>query len=144
MLKCGLLGKHLGHSYSPQIHSLLGDYEYKLYEKMPDELEDFILNGEWNGLNVTIPYKKEVVKYCSDLSPAAHKTGSVNTLVKHADGKIYGDNTDVYGFSCLLDKNEITLEGKKALVLGNGGASASIQSVLKERGADHCFPHVFR
>ena len=135
MLKCGLLGKKLGHSYSPQIHKLLADYEYRLYEKTEDELEDFLKNGDWNGLNVTIPYKKTVVKYCKDLSSIAKKIGSVNTLVKREDGSIYGDNTDAFGFSCLMKKNNVDPEGKKVLVLGSGGASVAVLAVLEEAGA---------
>ena len=136
MLKCGLLGKKLGHSYSPRIHSLLGDYEYLLYEKNEDELEDFLLNGRWDGLNVTIPYKKAVIKYCDKLSPAALRTGSVNTLVKTGDNRITGDNTDLYGFSSMLDRTGTDLSGKKALVLGSGGASLSVRTALQERGAN--------
>ena len=71
MLKCGLLGEKLGHSYSPQIHSMLADYEYKLFEKSPEELEAFLKSGEFDGLNVTIPYKKAVMPYCAELSPTA-------------------------------------------------------------------------
>ena len=82
MLKCGLLGEKLGHSYSPQIHSMLADYEYKLFEKSPEELEDFLKSGEFDGLNVTIPYKKSVIPYCAELSPTAAQIGSVNTYKK--------------------------------------------------------------
>ena len=82
MLKCGLLGEKLGHSYSPQIHSMLADYEYKLFEKSPEELEDFLKSGEFDGLNVTIPYKKSVMPYCAELSPTAAQIGSVNTIVR--------------------------------------------------------------
>jgi len=136
MLKCGLLGEKLGHSYSPQIHSLLGNYEYRLYEKSPSEIEDFLKNGEWEGLNVTIPYKKAVIPFCSRCSDAVRKTGSANTLKKMPDGSIYADNTDVYGFSSLLDKNGIDPAGSKALILGNGGACVSVKAVLEERGAE--------
>lgn len=135
MLKCGLLGKKLGHSYSPAIHKRLGDYEYLLYEKTEEELEDFLLNGSWHGLNVTIPYKKAVVPFCSELSETAKKTGSVNTLVRRKDGTIYGDNTDVYGFEALVKKNNVAVEGKKVLVLGSGGASTAVCAALERLGA---------
>lgn len=135
MLKCGLLGEKLGHSYSPQIHSMLADYEYKLFEKSPEELEDFLKSGEFDGLNVTIPYKKSVMPYCAELSPTAAQIGSVNTIVRRSDGSLYGDNTDAFGFENLIVHNGIEVKGKKALVLGTGGASVTAQAVLKNLGA---------
>lgn len=135
MLKCGLLGEKLGHSYSPQIHSMLADYEYKLFEKSPEELEDFLKSGEFDGLNVTIPYKKSVMPYCAELSPTAAQIGSVNTIVRRSDGSLYGDNTDAFGFEKLIVHNGIEVKDKKALVLGTGGASVTAQAVLKNLGA---------
>lgn len=135
MLKCGLLGEKLGHSYSPQIHSMLADYEYKLFEKSTEELEDFLKSGEFDGLNVTIPYKKSVMPYCAELSPTAAQIGSVNTIVRRSDGSLYGDNTDAFGFENLIVHNGIEVKGKKALVLGTGGASVTAQAVLKNLGA---------
>ena len=135
MLKCGLLGEKLGHSYSPQIHSMLADYEYKLFEKAPEELEDFLKSGEFDGLNVTIPYKKSVMPYCAELSPTAAQIGSVNTIVRRSDGSLYGDNTDAFGFENLIVHTGIEVKGKKALVLGTGGASVTAQAVLKNLGA---------
>lgn len=136
MRKCGLLGKKLGHSYSPQIHALLGDYEYKLYEKAPEELEDFLLHGDWHGLNVTIPYKKEAYKYCDRLSETAQGLGSVNTLVRMPDGTIYGDNTDVYGFEQMVRVSGVQVKGRKTLVFGNGGAAQAVLHALKKLGAE--------
>ena len=135
MKKCGLLGRKLGHSYSPQIHALLADYEYLLYEKEPEELECFLKNGDFDGLNVTIPYKKSVIPYCAELSETAKKIGSVNTLVRRADGSLYGDNTDAFGFEALLRHSGISPEGKKCLVLGTGGASVTVCAVLEALGA---------
>lgn len=135
MLKCGLLGEKLGHSYSPQIHSMLADYEYKLFEKSPEELEDFLKSGKFDRLNVTIPYKKSVMPYCAELSPTAAQIGSVNTIVRRSDGSLYGDNTDAFGFENLIVHNGIEVKGKKALVLGTGGASVTAQAVLKNLGA---------
>lgn len=135
MLKCGLLGEKLGHSYSPQIHSMLADYEYELFEKSPEELEYFLKSGEFDGLNVTIPYKKAVMPYCTELSPTAAQIGSVNTIVRRSDGSLYGDNTDAFGFENLIVHNGIEVKGKKALVLGTGGASVTAQAVLKNLGA---------
>lgn len=134
-LRSGLLGEHLGHSYSPQIHALLGPYEYKLYEKSPDEVEDFIKNGEWDGINVTIPYKKVAASLCDELSDTARKLGSANTLVRR-NGKIYGYNTDYNGFMSMVEHSGISVCGKKAIVLGSGGASVTVCAVLEALGAD--------
>ncbi len=133
-MKCGLLGEKLGHSYSPQIHAELADYDYRLYEKAPEELEDFLLRGDWDGLNVTIPYKKAVLPYC-ELSPRAKRIGAVNTLVRRPDGTIYGDNTDAYGFEKLIERAGVAVEGRKCLVFGSGGASVMAVAVLEELGA---------
>lgn len=135
MLKCGLLGRKLGHSYSPAIHNMLSDYSYELFEREPEQLEDFLLHGDWDGINVTIPYKKAVLPYCRELSPLAKEIGSVNTIVRHPDGSLFGDNTDAYGFESLVKKSGIEVRGKKALVLGSGGASVTVVAVLKRLGA---------
>ena len=132
-MNCGLLGHKLGHSYSPAIHGLLADYQYKLYEKEPEELEGFLKHGDWVGLNVTMPYKKDVIPYCDELSTLARELGSVNTLLRR-DGKIYGDNTDAWGFESMATRLGVDYAGKKALVLGSGGASVTVQAVLKRLG----------
>lgn len=136
MLKCGLLGQKLGHSYSPAIHGMLADYDYQLFEREPEQLEDFLKNGPWDGINVTIPYKKAVLPYCAQLSETARRIGSVNTIVRRPDGSLYGDNTDAYGFESLIRKNGIDVRGRKALVLGSGGASVMAVAVLKLLGAE--------
>ena len=97
-MKCGLLGRTLGHSYSPQIHKKLGSYSYSLFEKEPQELEHFLRHGDFKGLNVTIPYKKEVIRYLDAISPTAKKLGAVNTILRQPDGKLIGHNTDFFGF----------------------------------------------
>ena len=136
-MRCGLLGEKLGHSYSPQIHAELADYEYLLYEKAPEEVEDFVLRGDWHGLNVTIPYKKTVLPFCDELSETAGVIGSVNTLLRREDGTIFGDNTDAFGFETLLQRTyPADLSGKKALVLGTGGASVTVCAVLRNHGAE--------
>jgi len=132
---CGLLGEKLGHSYSPQIHNLLGTYPYALFEKTPDELEDFLKNGTFTGLNVTIPYKKAVIPYCKELSPRAAQLGAVNTLVRRVDGTLIGHNTDYYGFASMLARSKLLVKGKKVLVLGSGGASATVVAVLEAENA---------
>lgn len=134
-MKCGLLGRKLEHSYSPQIHSLLGNYSYELFEKEPEEIREFLLQGEFTGLNVTIPYKKDVIPYLDELSPTAKQMGSVNTIVRKQDGRLYGHNTDCYGFASMVRKTGLQLSGKKVLVLGSGGASNTAVQVLQELGA---------
>lgn len=136
-MKCGLLGEKLGHSYSPQIHAELADYDYRLYEKAPDEVEDFVRHGDWHGLNVTIPYKKTVIPFCDELSETAATIGSVNTLKRRKDGTIFGDNTDAFGFETLLTQTiPDSISGRKALVLGTGGASVTVCAVLRKYGAE--------
>ena len=136
-MKCGLLGEKLGHSYSPQIHAELADYDYRLYEKAPDEVEDFVRHGDWHGLNVTIPYKKTVIPFCDELSETAATIGSVNTLKRRKDGTIFGDNTDAFGFETLLTQTiPDSIKGQKALVLGTGGASVTVCAVLRNHGAE--------
>lgn len=135
-MKCGLLGQKLGHSYSPQIHGLLGDYSYSLFEKEPEELEDFLRNGSFTGLNVTIPYKTSVIPYLSELSPIAARLGAVNTIVRRSDGSLIGHNSDYFGFKSMVEKTGLTVAGNKALVLGSGGASKTAVTVLRELGAE--------
>jgi len=135
-MRCGLLGKKLGHSYSPQIHSHLADYSYELFEKQPEELADFLKFGEFTGLNVTIPYKKDVLPYCQELSQRAKSLGAVNTIVRRSDGSLIGHNTDYFGFQSMIAKTGLCVNGKKVLVLGSGGASATAVAVLNELGAN--------
>lgn len=137
MLLCGLLGKKLSHSYSPQIHKEFFDYEYRLFEKQEDEIKAFLSKEchNFDGINVTIPYKKTVIEYLDSVSDVAKKTGSVNTIVKKPDGTLYGDNTDVYGFTELVRISKISVENKKVLVLGSGGASAAVLVALNELNA---------
>lgn len=131
----GLLGRTLRHSYSPQIHALLGDYEYRLFEVEPQDLEAFLKKREFGGINVTIPYKKDVLPYLSGISENAKRIGAVNTITVKEDGGLYGDNTDYDGFLCLVQKSGFQVKGKKAMVLGTGGASLPISAVLSDLGA---------
>ena len=133
--RCGLIGEKLGHSFSPAIHGKLADYEYKLYELSPEQLGPFLEKKEFDGLNVTIPYKKTVIPYCDELTEAAKSIGSVNTIVKRADGTLLGHNTDYDGIMWLLKNAGAEVKGKKAVVLGTGGASVTVQAALRDLGA---------
>lgn len=134
-MKFGLLGEKLSHSYSPQIHSCLGSYDYDLYEKKPDQLDDFFQKSDLDGFNVTIPYKKSVIPYCQKLSDQAKKLGAVNTVVKQKDGTWIGHNTDYFGFHSMAKRVDVEYAEKKVLILGSGGASNTACAVMRELGA---------
>ncbi len=137
----GLLGRTLGHSWSPHIHAMLGSSPYSLFEREPDEVEDFVTNGTWQGINVTIPYKRDVVAYADHLTPRVKRLGVANTLVRTQDGSILADNTDILGFSWMIDRfsrrtfdapaREV-LAGRKVVVLGSGGASQAVCATLDD------------
>ena len=165
MLRCGLLGRKLGHSYSPQIHHELASYEYKLYEKEPEELESFLKSGTFDGLNVTIPYKKDVIPLCDEISPLAEAIGAVNTLywkpddadtagtsttaappedrglsgntaINTAKGRtLVGHNTDYEGFLYAAKRAGISFAGRTVLILGTGGTSLTARKAAADNGA---------
>lgn len=135
-MRCGLLGRKLGHSYSSQIHSHLGDYSYTLFEKEPEEVADFLKSGCFDGINVTMPYKQAVIPYLDALSPVAEVLGAVNTIVRRPDGRLVGHNTDYFGFQQMLMSSGLSVSGKKTLVLGTGGASKPVSAVLRAQGAN--------
>ncbi len=129
----GLLGRSLGHSWSPRIHRALAGYDYDLFCVEPEDLEAFLQNTPCRGLNVTIPYKKAVIEFCAELSDTARRLGSVNTMVRRAGGW-YGDNTDYAGFTALIAP--FAPAGKRALVLGSGGAGVMALQALRDLGAE--------
>ena len=132
MIKCGLLGRRLAHTYSPEIHSYLGEYSYEIFEREPEFLADFLYHGDFTGINVTIPYKKSVLPYCSELTPIARRLGAVNTIVRRADGSLLGHNTDYFGFLSLTKRLGIDFHQKKVLILGSGGTSNTVFAVLED------------
>lgn len=132
--KCGLLGEHLSHSFSPLIHSYLADYSYGIFEIPPSELEAFVKCGELDAFNVTIPYKKDVIPFLDVISDEAKAIGAVNLVIRK-NGKLYGYNTDYFGFEYMLDSSGIDVSGKKVLVFGTGGAAVTVCSVLKDKKA---------
>ena len=131
----GLLGRKLGHSLSPQIHAHLCDYEYKLYPTEPENLDEFFSSTALKGYNITIPYKIEAFNRCDERSETAEKVGSVNTIIRRADGTLYGDNTDYFGFLYMAKKCDCDFSGKKVLILGSGGASLTVYHVAHDEGA---------
>lgn len=133
-MQFGLLGRHLAHSYSPEIHANLGEYPYSLFEIGPEELENFLKNHPFDGINVTIPYKKDVIPYLASLSPEAQQLGAVNTIVRRGNSLV-GHNTDYAGFLSMLQRSGLQVAGKKILVLGSGGASNTVTAVLRAQGA---------
>lgn len=134
-VKCGLIGARLGHSFSPQIHKRLADYSYRLFELDEREVEGFLKNGDFDAINVTIPYKKTVMPFLSRISDEALSIGSVNTVIRAADGCLIGDNTDYFGFSYLVKRSGIDMRGKKVAILGTGGASLTARAVCRDLGA---------
>lgn len=135
MKKYGLIGNPLGHSFSPQIHALLGDYEYKLYPMEKESVAPFLASKTLDALNVTIPYKEVVIPCLDRISDEAKRIGSVNTVVKESDGSLSGYNTDHYGFTAMLKYYGIDPNGKKAIILGSGGSSKTAVAALSDMGA---------
>jgi shikimate dehydrogenase len=116
------------------IHKYLGDYGYLLYEVSPDKLDSFMKEKQFDGINVTIPYKQAVIPYCATLSDEARDIGSVNTIIKDGGGALHGYNTDHHGFRIMLEQGGIDPNGKKVLVLGDGGSARTVRAVLSAMG----------
>lgn len=133
-MKYGLIGEKLQHSYSKEIHAMLGDYDYELCEIPREELESFFKKREFSGINVTLPYKETVIPYLDHIEGEAEKIGAVNTVVNR-DGILYGYNTDFYGMRELFKHAEIDPSGCKAVILGSGGTSKTAAAVLSSLGA---------
>ncbi len=131
----GLLGRTLGHSFSPAIHAMLwGCEDYLLLPMEPEEARAFLLKKEYDWLNVTIPYKTLALELCDVVHPHAAAIGAVNTVLNQ-DGVLYGYNTDYAGMRSSLAMAGIGLAGKKVLVLGSGGTSLTAQAVAADAGA---------
>lgn len=131
----GVLGRVLGHSYTPVIYRELAGLDYRKFEREPKDLEAFVRSDEWEGFNVTIPYKRELVRYMDELSDVARRMGNINTVTRLADGRLRGDNTDYYGFKVLVESLGLDLAGKKAAVFGgSGGAGSTAMMVLSDLG----------
>ncbi len=134
MKRYGLIGEKLSHSFSKEIHEALADYTYDLIPLTKEEFQSFMEKKDFSAINVTIPYKKDVIPYLDELDEAARKIGAVNTIVQR-DGKLLGFNTDYTGFLYMVKKHGVQMKEKKVLILGNGGASAAIQAVTAHEQA---------
>ena len=133
-MQYGLIGEHLTHSYSCEIHGKIADYHYELCELRPDELDGFLREPKFKAINVTIPYKQSVIPYLYYISDQAKSIGAVNTIVNR-DGKLYGYNTDFMGMEALFEHMGVSLKGKKVLILGTGGTSKTARAVAEALGA---------
>ena len=133
-MKYGLIGEKLGHSFSKEIHEMIGYYKYEIHEVGRDDIDAFMKEKDFAGINVTIPYKETVIPYLDYISEQASSIGAVNTIV-NIDGKLYGHNTDYFGMLALIKKNNIDCKNKKVLILGTGGTSKTAYAVVKDLGA---------
>jgi len=135
----GLIGQKLGYSYSKLIHEMLGEYEYNLIPLSPDEVLPYIRQQQFNGLNVTIPYKQTVFPLCERITELAQEIGAVNTLYFDEEKRLCGTNTDYNGFLYMAKRAGISFEGKKVLILGDGGASLAVRKAISDQGAKEIF-----
>ena len=133
-MKFGLLGRTLGHSFSPRIHSALGNTNYELFEREPSQLQEFFADPELQGINITIPYKVNALEACDVVDPRAERIGCVNTMIRK-DGKWHGYNTDYDGFVFTLQHAGIDVAGKECIILGDGASSATVHVALEDLGA---------
>ena len=137
-MEYGLLGKKLGHSFSKEIHAMIGDYDYRLYETDEDGVKELMTKKNFKAINVTIPYKETVMPYLDFISENAKKIGSVNTVVKRG-GTLYGYNTDFAGLEGLIKRTGVEIKNKKVLILGTGGTSKTAYAVSKDMGAGEIY-----
>ena len=139
-MKYGLIGEHLGHSFSKQIQTRIAeienvkDYDYQLVELNKEEFKEFMEKKDFKGINVTIPYKKDVIPYLDEMDESAKAIGAVNTII-NVDGKLKGFNTDFGGFLYMVKAHNVHMEGKKVLIIGNGGACAAVKAVCEHENA---------
>ena len=133
-MEYGLIGAKLGHSFSKDIHNLIGDYKYELKEIAPEDIDSFMKAHDFKGINVTIPYKQTVIPYLDEIDEAAKEIGAVNTIVNKG-GKLCGYNTDFIGLKRLIQSQKISLENKTVLILGTGGTSKTARAVAKSLNA---------
>ena len=133
-MEYGLLGEKLGHSFSPQIHRDLAGYDYQLLPTPPEAVEDLFARRAFQGLNVTIPYKRTVMPLCDEIDPRAAAIGALNTVVNQ-NGRLTGYNTDIDGFLYMARRAGVDMAGKKVVILGSGGTSRTARAAAGELGA---------
>ena len=137
-MEYGLIGEKLGHSFSKTIHSWIADYDYELKEIAKDKLKDFFTNPQFKAINITIPYKQDVMQFLDVIDETAEKIGAVNTVV-NKNGKLYGYNTDFSGLKALIEHAIIDIKSKKVLILGSGGTSKTAFAVAESLGAKEIY-----
>lgn len=137
-MEYGLIGEKLGHSFSKIVHGKLAHYDYELKEIKKEDFNSFMQKKDFKAINVTIPYKSDVIPYLDFISENAEKIGAVNTIV-NKNGKLYGYNTDYLGLTALIEYNHIDLKGKKVLILGSGGTSKTAKAVAEDLGAKEVY-----
>ncbi len=137
-MKYGLIGEKLGHSFSKEVHSQLADYQYELNEIAREDFDAFAKKRDFIAINITIPYKEQIIPYLAYIDPIASQIGAVNTVVNR-DGKLYGYNTDFFGMQSLASHANITFEDKKVIILGTGGTSKTARAAALEGGAKSVF-----
>ena len=133
-MEYAVIGEHLKHSFSKEIHNELADYSYIVHEVAKEDLAAFITGRDYLGLNVTIPYKKDVMPHLDHIDDTALKIGAVNTIVNRG-GQLFGYNTDFFGLSALIERTGVDVEGEKVLILGTGGTSVTADAVAHAMGA---------
>lgn len=140
-MEYGLIGKKLSHSFSKVLHEEFLNTKYDLVSLNDDELKDFFLKKDFKGINVTIPYKKDVIKYLDYIDPLVEKIGACNCIIND-NGVLKGYNTDYFGFKFLIEENEINVLNKNIAVLGSGGTFNTVSTVLKDLGAKKHFLYI--
>ncbi|MBQ3847814.1 MAG: hypothetical protein II748_03055 [Clostridia bacterium] len=133
-MRYGVVAEKLGHSFSPEIHAMIGDYDYELCELSRADFTRFMEKRDFLGINVTIPYKQDVIPYLDSIDDLASSIGAVNTIVNE-NGKLRGYNTDFGGMEMLIRHMGLSLSGKKVLILGSGGTSKTAKAVSEDLGA---------
>ncbi len=133
-MEYGCIGEHLSHSFSKEIHNALANYKYELLEIERENLEAFFQKRDFKAINVTIPYKQDIIPFLDEISPEAQSINAVNTVVNR-NGRLYGYNTDFYGLKALIERQNITLKDKRVLILGGGGTSNTAFAVARFMGA---------
>jgi len=144
-MKFGLIGKNISYSFSKKYFEekfvnlgLAHSHSYDIFDiQNIEDIHQILKNLEIKGLNVTIPYKENIIKFLDEISDEAKNIGAINTIKILSNGKKKGFNTDAFGFEKTLLSN-IEKEHKSAIILGNGGAAKAVKYILKK----HNIPYI--